>query len=106
MWNRLIQNLPDLGIFAFCGAFAGILRTIFVPGNRDLRSYATTFIVCVPVAVIGGGLAAEQGFSDFTMIAFAVILALLGQGIIEVAIDSRKYIIRALENLIEKYTGK
>lgn len=106
MWNRLLQNLPDLGVFAFCGAFAGILRTIFVPGSRDLRTYATTFLVCIPMAVIGGGLAAEYGMGDFSMIAIATTVALIGQGIIEVAIDSRQYIIRVLENLINKYTGK
>lgn len=106
MWNRLLQNLPDLGIFAFCGAFAGILRTIFVPGNRDLRAYATTFIVCVPMAIIGGGLASEHKLGDFSMMAVAIILALVGQGIIEVALDSRQYIVRAIENLINKYTGK
>lgn len=106
MWNRIIQNLPDLGIFAFCGAFAGILRTIFVPGNRDLKTYFTTFVVCVPMAVIGGGLAAERGLGDFSMIAIATILALVGQGIIEVALDSRQYIIRIIDNMITKYTGK
>lgn len=106
MWKRLAENFPDLGILAGCGLFAGILRTIFVPGIRDLRAYLVTLFVCVPVAIMGGGLAIEHGVGDFATICVAVLISLAAQGIIEVALDSRKYIVRIVENLIQKYTGE
>lgn len=104
MWERLTTDLPNILVFTLWAMLFGVIRTIINPVRRSVRSFLTTFLVSVPVGTLLGAVALEHGLGDYTALAGASIGSLIAHDMVLVLLNHRKYVDRAINNLIDKWT--
>ena len=105
MWDRLVGQADDTVLLAGIALVFCVIRTVLQPTARSVRSYLAMFFVSVPVGMLAGRIASDAGLSDSACFTATAIASLLAQDICVAILKNNGLIQRALENLVDTWTG-
>ena len=79
----LFKGLADSVGLIFFAFFGGIIRTIYRPRSRSLKSYMVSIMVSVPLGVLAGMIGEDYGLTASVDMGLAVLVGIISHDIIE-----------------------
>lgn len=103
---KLFDNMNDLAAFAAVSLVFGLIRILVMPNDRGWKTFLTTFIVCIPVGILAGGICLEVFHLEYVALGASAAASLLAEQLIKVALasDLAGFMRTVFDKLLEKFT--
>jgi uncharacterized membrane protein YeaQ/YmgE (transglycosylase-associated protein family) len=90
--KNLLLKLSEFEDYIIWACIFGTIHTLFSPKNRTIVAYFIAFITSVPVGVLAGLVAEEQGFGTQGSYVITAIGALIAQDLIKFILGISGYL--------------
>lgn len=100
--KHVVSKLVEFEDYIIWSFIFGLLHTLFSPKNRTLITYFVAFATSVPIGVLAGMLAKEQGYGDGLTYVITSIAALTAQDLVKFILGLSNFMQGKSETLAQR----
>lgn len=108
MWQRIIDQLGDLVIFALVSLTFGVVKVLTATDPVGWKQTVVTVFIATAVGTLAGALALQYALGDYTSLTVSSIASLLSRDIVVAILKNREIlgnlVKRAAYNIVDKIT--